>query len=141
MLDVVVTLTFARFPPVILTLLAFCVAVTVEKSTANTLFGSGVDVASGSTYTDLYLANANSTIESVLLSNDDGLNDLKARVAWTDNSNNIQGYYCYELIVPADSTIELLDKPKFMETNYKIRVYSNVGNRLEAMVAGKTVSI
>ena len=72
---------------------------------------------------------------------DDGLNDLKARVAWTDNSNNIQGYYCYELIVPADSTIELLDKPKFMETNYKIRVYSNVGNRLEAMVAGKTVSI
>lgn len=119
---------------------ALHVTITIERSTANTLFGSGVDVVSGSTYTDLYLANANSTIESVLLSNDDGINDLKARVAWTDNSNNIQGYYCYELIVPADSTIELLDKPKFMETNYKIRVYSNVGNRLEAMIAGKTVS-
>ena len=100
-------------------------------------FGAGVDVTSDATFTDLYTATGAAVVESVLLSNDDGTYDVKARVVWTDGSNNIQGYYCYDLIVPADSTVEVLDAPKHLPSGYKVRVYANVGNRLEAMIAGK----
>ncbi len=110
----------------------------VETSTETGLFGKGIDITSAATYTDLHTATGNTVIESVFLSNDDGVNDVKARVVWTDGSNNIQGYYCYDLIIPADATVELLEQPKFLPSGYKVRVYANTGNRLEAMIAGKT---
>ena len=102
-------------------------------------FGRGVDVTSSATYVDLVTMTANGVVESVLLSNDDGVNDLKSRVVWTDGSNAIQGYLAYDLIVPADATVEVLEQPKYLPSGHKIRVYSNVADRLEAIVAGKTV--
>lgn len=113
--------------------------IVVETSTEVGLFGKGIDITSAATYTDLHTATANTVIESIFLSNDDGVNDVKARVVWTDGSNNIQGYYCYDLIIPADATVELLEQPKFLPSGYKVRVYANTGNRLEAMIAGKSV--
>lgn len=101
------------------------------------LFGAGIDVTSSASYEDLYTATADSVVESVFLSNDDGINDVKARVVITDSSNNIISYLCYDLIVPADSTIELLEQPKFVADTQKVRVYANTGNRLEAMISGK----
>jgi hypothetical protein len=73
------------------------------------------------------------------LSNDDGVNDVKARVVWTNAANAIQGYYCFDLIVPADATVEILEQAKYLPSGFKIRVYANVGNRLEAMVAGRLI--
>lgn len=101
-------------------------------------FGAGVDVTLDNTYTDLYTMTANSVIESVLLVND-SLFDTKVNVVWTDGSNNIQGYYSFTYIVAAQSSVELLEKPKFVPSGYKLRVLSNVGGRVEAIVAGKTV--
>ena len=88
---------------------------------------------------DLYTATGNAVIQSVLLSNDDGVNDVKARVVWTDGSDSIQGYYCYDLIIPADATVEVLEQPKYLASGFKIRVYANAGNRLEAIVAGRLI--
>lgn len=100
-------------------------------------FGSGVDITGSETYQDLHTATADSVLESVLLSNDDGTLDLKATVVWTDGSDSIQGYYCYDLVVPADATVEVLETPKALPSGYKIRVKANVANRLEAIIAGK----
>ena len=113
--------------------------VTIEQSSDTKYFGAGVDVTSAATYTDLYTMTANSVIESVLLSNDDATNDLKARVVWTTGADAIQGYFAYDLIVPSQATVEVLEKPKFVQNAYKVRVYSNQANRLEAIIAGKTV--
>jgi hypothetical protein len=113
--------------------------VIIEEVDGTELFGKGVDITASATFTDLHTASANSVLESVLLSNDDGVNDLKARVVWTDGADAIQGYFAYDLIVPADATIEVLEQPKFLPSGFKIRVYSNVADRLEAMIAGKTV--
>jgi len=113
--------------------------VTIEQSSDTKYFGAGVDVTSAATYTDLYTMTANSVIESVLLSNDDATNDLKARVVWTTGADAIQGYFAYDLIVPSQATVEVLEKPKFVQNGYKVRVYSNQANRLEAIIAGKTV--
>jgi hypothetical protein len=113
--------------------------ITYETISSTAFFGSGVDITADATFTDLYTATGNSVIASVLLSNDDGVNDVKARVVWTDGSNVIQGYLCFDLIVPADSTVELLEKVKYLPSGHKIRIYANVGNRLEAIIAGKTL--
>ena len=60
------------------------VTLTLESSTDTKYFGAGVDITTAATFTDLYTMTANSVIESVLLSNDDPTNDLKARVVWTN---------------------------------------------------------
>jgi len=79
-------------------------------------------------------------IESVLLSNDDaGALDVKASVVWTDAADAIQGYFTFDLIVPNDATIEVLEQPKFLPSGFKVRVLANQANRLEAIIAGKTV--
>ena len=115
------------------------VTLTLESSTDTKYFGAGVDITTAATFTDLYTMTANSVIESVLLSNDDPTNDVKARVVWTDGSNNVQGYFAFDLIVPSQATVECLETPKFIQSGYKVRVYSNQANRLEAIIAGKTV--
>jgi hypothetical protein len=114
--------------------------ITLEESNDETYFGEGVDVTSTATYVDLYTATADSVIESILLSNDDADElDVKATVVWTDAANNIQGYFTFDLIVPNDATIEVLEQPKFIPEGFKVRVQANQANRLEAIIAGKTV--
>jgi hypothetical protein len=113
---------------------------TIERVSSTTLFGSGIDITTAATYADLHTATANTVIESVLLSNDDPTLDVKATVVFTNGSNTIQGYYAYELIVPADATVEVLEQPKFLESGFKVRVQANQANRLEATIAGKAVA-
>jgi hypothetical protein len=111
--------------------------ISYETQTSTTLFGAGVDIATAATYTDLYTATAVAVVQSVLLTNVDTTYDAKARVVWTDGSNNIQGYYSYDLIIPQGATVEVLEASKGLPNGYKVRVYGNVANRLQAIIAGK----
>jgi hypothetical protein len=112
---------------------------TIERVSSVALFGSGIDITTSATYADLHTATANSVIESVLLTNDDPTLDVKATVVFTNSSNTIQGYYAYELIIPADATVEILEQPKFLENTFKVRVQANQANRIEAIIAGKAI--
>ena len=112
---------------------------TIERVTGTTLFGGGIDLTTNA-YTDLHVATANSVIESILLTNDDPTLDVKTSVVFTNASNTIIGYYAYELVVPADATIEILEQPKFLENAFKVRVQANQANRVEAIIAGKAVT-
>ena len=116
------------------------VTITTEVLEDEDLFGQGVDLVSGGVFFDLYTATSDSVLESILLSNDNGTFDVLARVVWTDSSDVIQGYYCFDMVIPADSTVELLEKPKFIPNTFKVRVYANIGGRLEAMIAGKKIT-
>ncbi len=111
---------------------------TIEQVTGTAHFGGGIDLTSAATYSTLWTATANSVIESILLSNDDGINDVKARVQWTTGADAVVGYYAYDLVVPADATVEILEMPKFLQSGYKVKVYANQANRLEAVISGKT---
>ena len=111
--------------------------ITYQSTTETKYFGSGIALSNTST-TDLYTATADSCVESILLSNVDGVSDVKATVVWTNGSNQVQGYYVYELVIPADATVEILEAPKFIQSGYKVRVTANVGGRLHAMIAGIT---
>lgn len=112
--------------------------ITYQSTTTTNYFGSGVNITTTSA-TDLYSAGANSVVESVLLANTEGTSDVKATVTWTNSSNTIQGYYVSEFVIPADSTIEILEAPKYITNGNKIRVQANVANRLAAIVSGITV--
>jgi hypothetical protein len=115
-------------------------AITLEQVTSTAHFGGGIDITSAATYSNLHIATANSVIESILLSNDDVNSfDVKATVVFTDASDVIQGYYCFDLIVPNDATIELLEQPKFLPNGFKVRVQANQPDRLEAIIAGITI--
>jgi hypothetical protein len=110
-----------------------------EIASSTTYFGVGVNVTTDATYTDLYTMTGNSVLESIFLVNDSIDSDAKVTLVWTDGANTILGYFAYNFIVALNSTVELLEKPKYMASGYKLRVQSNVGNRIEAIVAGKTL--
>ena len=115
--------------------------ITVEQKLGDTTYvGVGTDITAADTYTDLWTATANAVLQSILLSNDDGTADVKARVVWTDGSDTIQGYYAYDLIIPADATVEILEQPKYLPNGYKVRVYANQANRLEAILSARTIA-
>ena len=79
-------------------------------------------------------------VNSIIVANDDGTNDVKARVVWTNGSDTIQAYLCYDLVVPADSTVELCEQPKYLASGYKLRVYANQADRLEVTASGKQIT-
>jgi len=114
--------------------------ITVEPKVGDTTYvGVGTDITSAATYTDLWTATGDAVLQSVLLANDDGTADVKARVVWTDGSDTIQGYYAFDMTIPADATVEVLEQPKFLPSGFKVRVYANQANRLEAILAAKTI--
>ena len=112
-----------------------------EQKEDTDLWDAQVDITSAATWTDLYTSTSNpSVVQSILLANDDGTNDVKARVVWTNGSDTIQAYLCYDLIVPADSTVELCEQPKYLASGYKLRVYANQADRLEVTASGKQIT-
>ena len=115
--------------------------IVIEYKEDTDLWDAQVDLTSAATMTDLYTSTSNaSVVQSILLANDDGTNDVKARVAWTDGSNNIQSYLAYDLVIPADSSVEICEKPKYLASGYKLRAYANVANRLEVTASGKQIT-
>jgi len=114
--------------------------ITIEPKEGDTSYvGVGTDITAAATYTDLWVATGDAVLQSILLANDDGTADVKARVVWTDESDNIQGYYAYDLTIPADATVEILEQPKYLPSGFKVRVYANQADRLEAILAAKTI--
>jgi hypothetical protein len=113
----------------------------VEYKEDTAFWDAAIDLTSGATMTDIYTsATYPSVVQSILLANDDGTNDVKARVAWTDGSDNIQSYLVYDMVIPADSTVEICEKPKYLAAGYKLRGYANQADRLEITASGKQIT-
>jgi hypothetical protein len=113
--------------------------ISLEPQTGSSAFiGVGTDITAATTYTDLYTAAADTVLQGILLANDDGTSDVKATVVWTDSGNTIVGYFAYEMVIPADATVEILEQPKFLPSGYKVRVQGNEADRLEAILSAKT---
>ena len=113
----------------------------VEAKEDTNLWDAQLALSSAATMTDLYTSTSNpSVVQSILLCNNDGTNDVKARVVWTDGSNNVQSYLVYDMVVPADSTVEICEKPKYLAAGYKLRAYANVADRLEITASGKQIT-
>jgi hypothetical protein len=112
----------------------------VEEKEDTALWDAQIALSSAATDTDLYTSSSYpSVVQSILLCNNDGTNDVKARVYWSDGSNNVQSYLVYDMVVPADSTIEICEQPKYLATGYKLRAYANQADRLEITASGSQI--
>ena len=112
----------------------------VEEKEDTALWDAQIALSSAATNTDLYTSSSYpSVVQSILLCNNDGSNDVKARVYWSDGSNNVQSYLVYDMVVPADSTVEICEQPKYLATGYKLRAYANQADRLEITASGSQI--
>jgi len=111
--------------------------ITYEESTDTNYFGEGITLTSTSATDAFQPTTANAVVESILVTNVHGTSDAKVTLEWTNGSNTRQTYICNNVIIPADSTVEIIEGPKIIPKDHKIRATANVANRLEVIVAGK----
>jgi hypothetical protein len=93
-------------------------------------------------YSNMYTSTSvPSVIESIKLVNQDSVYGNHAvTVVWTNSSNTIQGYFTKELILPANSTIELCETPKYMNAGDKIDAYSSTTDVISVFVSAKKIN-
>ena len=114
--------------------------ISAERQENTDLDLAGLNVTSTSE-TDLVASmSAAGVFESILLANDDGTNDVKATVTWTNGSNTRQAYLAYEMVVPAGATVELLESPLAIPSGHKLKVTANQANRLDVYASMKRAS-
>jgi hypothetical protein len=114
------------------------VIISYEINNTNSYFRNGLDVTS--TVSDIFSSsNTNgSYVESCLIATDSSL-DEKVTVSWTDASNNTIAYFSYDLIIPANGSVELFEKPKFIANGNKIRAFSGSDNAIEILISGRNL--
>ena len=113
--------------------------VSAERQENTDLTYGSADLSSTSVTTVLTMSSAG-VVESILLTNDDGSADVKVTTAWTNSSGTVQSNLSYEMVIPAASSVELLEQPLAMPSGHKIRATANVANRCEVIVAAKYAS-
>ena len=98
-------------------------------------FGLGAIIANTSINT-IYTAPARSRIDSIMLVNVGG-QDTKVTVSWTNSANATQAFFSFEMLVPANSSVELIHKSKILPNGHRIRVEAEYANNIHVHVAGK----
>ena len=114
--------------------------ISCERQENTDLLGSAQEITTANSVSNILTLSSAAVVESILLVNDDGTDDVKVRVFWTNGSNQIQAYFGYDIVVPAGATVELLEAPKAMPSGHKIRCQANVANRAVVIVAIKYAS-
>ena len=113
--------------------------VSAERQENTDLTYGAADLSSTSV-TDVLTLSSAGVVESILLANDDGSSDVKITAVWTNGSNTVHSNLSYEMVIPAGSSVELLEQPLAMPSGHKIRATANVANRCEVIVAAKYAS-
>lgn len=92
-------------------------------------------------YSNMYTSTSNpSVVESIKLVNQDSAYGNHAvTVVLTNSANTLQGYFTKELILPANSTIELCETPKYMSAGDKIDAWATIPSVISIFVSAKKI--
>ena len=104
-------------------------------------FGTGLELNAGNVNTLVYAADQSYTIlESIKLVN---LEDyvIRAKVFWADANDTPRAYFSYNLPLPPNSSVELLQAPKRIEFTDKIYVNYIANSELSVFVSGRIGSL
>lgn len=113
---------------------------------AGVFFGDGVTLTNEDQYYDVFdptagnIAPSGAMLKSFNIANRNEIYDSRVTVIFTDQSDVNQGYLAYELIVPANSTVELFDKEKFVPPHLKIKALSTVSDEIDITYVGRRVT-
>jgi len=116
-------------------------ATIVYETTALSTFDREAKLANTG-YSTLYTATGSpAVIESIKVVNQDtAFGNHAISIIWTNSANTIQGYMAKEIILPANSTIELCEAPKYMYTGDKLDIFSSLSNVVSVFVSAKRTS-
>lgn len=104
-------------------------------------FGAGLELNAGNVDTLVFAADQSYTIlESIKLVN---LEDyvIRAKVFWADANDVPRAYFSYNLPLPPNSSVELLQAPKRIEFTDKIYVNYIANSELSVFVSGRIGSL
>jgi hypothetical protein len=120
-----------------------------EQSSDFSYNGSGINLASTSP-TNVYSSQLStgtttatsfpSVIESVRVTNYSNVADYRITVSWTNSVGTVQSYLAYNMLIPAFSTVELLEKPKRLTSGDIIKAVPEASNVLSIQVSGKLIT-
>jgi hypothetical protein len=110
----------------------------VYETTALSSFDRATALA-GTGYSTLYTATGSpAVIESIKIVNQDtAFGNHAISIIWTNSSNTIQGYIAKDIILPANSTIELCEAPKYLYSGDKLDIYSSYANVVSVFASAK----
>ena len=113
------------------------VTIVYETTTLST-FDRATSLA-GTGYSTLYTASGSpAVIESIKVVNQDtAFGNHAISIIWTNSANSIQGYIAKDIILPANSTIELCEAPKYMYSGDKLDIYSSYANVVSVFASAK----
>ena len=104
-------------------------------------FGTGLELNAGNVNTLVYTSDPSYTIlESIKLVN---LEDyvIRAKVFWADANDTPRAYFSYNLPLPPNSSVELLQAPKRIEITDKIYVNYIANSELSVFISGRIGSL
>jgi len=81
-----------------------------------------------------------SIIESVRVTNYSNVADYRITVFWTNSANVIQSYLAYNMLIPAYSTVEILEKVKRITSGDIIKAVPEAPNVLSIQVSSKILT-
>ena len=110
----------------------------VYETTALSSFDRASALA-GTGYSTLYTATGSpAVIESIKVVNQDtAFGNHAISIIWTNSGNTIQGYIAKDIILPANSTIELSEAPKYLYSGDKLDIYSSYANVVSVFASAK----
>ena len=110
----------------------------VYETTALSTFDRSTALA-GTGYSTLYTASGSpAVIESIKIVNQDtAFGNHAISIIWTNSGNTIQGYIAKDIILPANSTIELCEAPKYLYAGDELDIYSSYANVVSVFVSAK----
>jgi hypothetical protein len=110
----------------------------VYETTALSTYDRATALA-GTGYSNLYTATGSpAVLESIKIVNQDtAFGNHAISIIWTNSSNTIQGYIAKDIILPANSTIELCEAPKYLYSGDKLDIYSSYANVVSVFASAK----
>jgi hypothetical protein len=114
--------------------------ITISQKQDINYIGTGTTVTStGGSDQTIFTSTTNpSTIQSIRLINYNLNIDLDARVSIYRGEVRL-GYLVYDITVPKNSTIEILEKPKYLVAGDSIRASSSTSDGLSVCISGKYI--
>ena len=123
--------------------------ITYSEKTDTDYVGVGSTVPSSSTGSELlYATDYNAVIQSIKLCNYNLTSDIDASISiWRGGTKDSvlstgirQAYYVYNLTIPKNSVVEVLEKPKFLVKNDCLILESSANSSLSATLSGKYIT-
>jgi len=110
----------------------------VYETTALSSYDRATALA-GTGYSTLYTASGSpAVIESIKVVNQDtAFGNHAISIIWSNSSNTIQGYIAKDIILPANSTLELCEAPKYLYAGDELDIYSSYANVVSVFVSAK----